>query len=128
MAKKKKDAADFARRANATSRMGRRGATPMPVSTEFMSPTPTRPTPRPSRAPAESTRPSPRPAGLAEQRDLRKAAESAAAALRGSELEDQDYQDFVVNRKAGGAVKKMAMGGKCRGMGAATRGGNFSRG
>lgn len=27
----------------------------------------------------------------------------------------------------GGKVKKMGMGGKCRGMGAATRGGNFSR-
>ena len=122
MAKKKKDAADFARRSNATSRMNRPPQA-MPAAVE-----PTRPTPRPSRAPAESTRPSPRPAGLAERRDLRKAAESAAAALRGSELEDQDYRDFVVNRKAGGKVKKMAMGGKCRGMGAATRGGNFSRG
>jgi hypothetical protein len=30
--------------------------------------------------------------------------------------------------KAGGKVKKMQAGGKCRGMGAATRGGNFSRG
>jgi hypothetical protein len=30
--------------------------------------------------------------------------------------------------KAGGKVKKMVMGGKCRGMGKATRGGNFSRG
>lgn len=29
--------------------------------------------------------------------------------------------------KRGGKVKKMGMGGKCRGMGAATRGGNFSR-
>jgi hypothetical protein len=34
----------------------------------------------------------------------------------------------TLGRKAGGKVKKMAMGGKCRGMGAATRGGNFSRG
>ena len=31
-------------------------------------------------------------------------------------------------RKAGGKVKKMQAGGKCRGMGKATRGGNFSRG
>ena len=31
-------------------------------------------------------------------------------------------------RAAGGKVKKMQAGGKCRGMGAATRGGNFSRG
>ena len=29
--------------------------------------------------------------------------------------------------KRGGSVKKMGMGGKCRGMGAATRGGNFVR-
>lgn len=29
--------------------------------------------------------------------------------------------------KRGGKVKKMGMGGECRGMGAATRGGNFSR-
>ena len=28
----------------------------------------------------------------------------------------------------GRGVKKMAMGGKCRGMGAATKGGNYSRG
>jgi hypothetical protein len=31
-------------------------------------------------------------------------------------------------KAAGGKVKKMQAGGKCRGMGAATRGGNFSRG
>jgi len=29
--------------------------------------------------------------------------------------------------KSGGSVKKMSMGGKCRGMGAATRGGNFMK-
>lgn len=29
--------------------------------------------------------------------------------------------------KRGGKVKKMGMGGKCRGMGAATKGGNFSK-
>jgi len=29
--------------------------------------------------------------------------------------------------KSGGKVKKMGMGGKCRGMGAATRGGNFMK-
>jgi hypothetical protein len=87
-----------------------------------------RPMPRPSRAPASSKKPTPRPAGLSERRDLRKAADSAAAAMRGSALEEQDYQDFVVNRKAGGKVKKMAMGGKCRGMGKATKGGSYSRG
>jgi len=30
-------------------------------------------------------------------------------------------------RASGGKVTKMSMGGKCRGMGAATRGGNFNR-
>lgn len=29
--------------------------------------------------------------------------------------------------KSGGAVKKMASGGKCRGMGAATKGGKYSK-
>jgi len=29
--------------------------------------------------------------------------------------------------KRGGTVKKMGMGGKCRGMGAATKGGNFNK-
>jgi hypothetical protein len=37
-------------------------------------------------------------------------------------------RSFNTRRAAGGAVKKMQAGGKCRGMGAATRGGNFSRG
>jgi hypothetical protein len=40
---------------------------------------------------------------------------------------DREVTD-TLGRKAGGKVKKMAKGGKCRGMGAATRGGNFSRG
>jgi len=37
-------------------------------------------------------------------------------------------RSFNTRRKAsGGKVKKMGMGGKCRGMGAATRGGAFTR-
>jgi hypothetical protein len=51
--------------------------------------------------------------------------DSSDAALRASRREAEDID---MGRKAGGMVKKMAMGGKCRGMGAATRGGNFSRG
>jgi hypothetical protein len=43
------------------------------------------------------------------------------------EAADREVTD-TLGRKAGGKVKKMAMGGKCRGMGKATRGGNFSRG
>ena len=85
-----------------------------------------RPTPRPSRAPAASKRPPPRPAGLAEQGDLRKAMDSSDAALRAAKREAADRE---AGMKAGGKVKKMkAGGGVCRGMGAATRGGNFSRG
>ena len=34
-------------------------------------------------------------------------------------------RDQMYAMKSGGKMKKMKMGGKCRGMGAATRGGNF---
>ena len=34
----------------------------------------------------------------------------------------------VEEKKYGGKMKKMKMGGKCRGMGAATRGGNYRMG
>ena len=73
----------------------------------------------------KSPRPTPRPSTAEE----RAAAERAMRAAR----REQSEQDDVLRNggrgmKAGGKVKKMAMGGKCRGMGAATRGGNFSRG
>lgn len=35
--------------------------------------------------------------------------------------------DGVGKMKKGGSVKRMAMGGSCRGMGAATKGGKFSK-
>ena len=134
MAKKKKDAADFARRANATSRMGRHSSTTR-VREDVPSMTPggpalTRPMPRPARgsnlAPTSTRdKPVPRPAGLAERADLRKAMDSADAALRESKREAADRE---MGMKAGGKVKKMMNGGKCRGMGAATKGGNYSRG
>jgi hypothetical protein len=54
-------------------------------------------------------------------------ARETAPMRRALEAADREVTD-TLGRKAGGAVKKMAMGGKCRGMGAATRGGNFSRG
>jgi hypothetical protein len=75
----------------------------------------TRPTERPTRAPAASKKPTPRPSTAAER----------AAGERGNR---QDPGAIAKDMKAGGKVKKMAMGGKCRGMGAATKGGNFSRG
>ena len=40
---------------------------------------------------------------------------------------DREFTD-TLGRKAGGKVKKMQAGGKCRGMGKATKGGNYSRG
>jgi hypothetical protein len=73
----------------------------------------TRPTERPSRAPAASQKPTPRPS----------TADERAAGERGDRAARRD-----AGMKAGGKVKKMAMGGKCRGMGAATKGGNYSRG
>ena len=121
-------AADFARRSDATSRMNRppQGMRPA-IAGEDFSP---RPMPRPSRgsdlAPTSTRdKPVPRPAGLAERADLRKAMDSSDAAFRESKREAADRE---MGMKAGGKVKKMQAGGKCRGMGAATRGGNFSRG
>jgi len=68
----------------------------------------------------------------------RKATEEAVRELRelGKDLElletygrdAPNARSFNTRRAAGGAVKKMQAGGKCRGMGKATRGGNFSRG
>jgi hypothetical protein len=66
-----------------------------------------------ARAPKKSPRPTKRPDDLAE----------GAAIARGDRAARRD-----AGMKAGGKVKKMAMGGKCRGMGAATKGGNYSRG
>jgi len=91
-----------------------------------------RPTPRPS-APRTSPRPKARPS------DLMDRVAEAGAVARGnnaSRSEAQDYQDFVVNKKRGGKVmkkacgggtKKMASGGMCRGMGAATKGGKYMK-
>ena len=80
---------------------------------------PTRPIPRPVRGGMESSlRPVPRPSTAKERA-------SADAALRASQREAADRD---MGMKAGGKVKKMAMGGKCRGMGAAKKGGNYSRG
>ena len=59
-------------------------------------------------------------------------AEEAAAMERGNRAqmrEAQDYRDFgKPDKKAkGGKVKKMAMGGKTRGCGAATKGTKYTR-
>ena len=41
--------------------------------------------------------------------------------------EEADQLLIPEEKASGGKVKKMGMGGKCRGMGAATRGGAFTR-
>ena len=71
-----------------------------------------RPTPRPTRAPAASKKPTPRPY----TKDEMDAAERGDRAARRE-----------AGMKAGGKVKKMAMGGKTRGCGAATKGTKYSR-
>jgi len=38
-----------------------------------------------------------------------------------------DYEEKPKGKKYGGKLKKMASGGKCRGMGMASRGGSYSR-
>ena len=80
---------------------------------------PTRPIPRPVRGGMESSlRPVPRPSTANERA-------SADAALRASQREAADRD---MGMKYGGKVKKMMGGGTCRGMGKATKGGNYSRG
>jgi hypothetical protein len=79
-----------------------------------------------ARAPKKSPRPQARPADLAERMERQRMRDIIDSGNR----QDQgpSRREMESGMKAGGAVKKMAMGGKCRGMGAATRGGNFSRG
>ncbi len=44
-----------------------------------------------------------------------------------SDMADHSIKQGVKYQKAGGKVSKMAMGGKCRGMGAASKGGSYSK-
>lgn len=70
-----------------------------------------------ARAPKKSPRPSQRPSTAVERGN------------RAAELEASEYNDVLRNggrgMKSGGKVKKMAKGGMCRGMGAASRGGKY---
>jgi len=74
---------------------------------------------------AASKRPTPRPSTAAERA-------AATQAERVAPRQQSEQDDVLRNggrgMKAGGKVKKMMNGGKCRGMGAATKGGNYSRG
>lgn len=82
---------------------------------------PQRPTPRPSRAPSKSKRPMPRPS----TREEREAAERGDRAAR---RDAGMKKGGKVGKMAYGGkmkAKKMAKGGMCRGMGAASRGGKY---
>lgn len=82
-----------------------------------------RPVARPSRmAPKKSPRPKARPNDDMQARGALRRANNAA------EMEADDAKMFAPKRKAcGGKMKKMATGGTVRGMGAAKKGGKFSR-
>jgi hypothetical protein len=68
--------------------------------------------PRPKAKPMKSPRPKPRPADLMENYNLMRAMKGTDAKAVKEDLK---------------AAKKMAMGGKCRGMGSASKGGSYSK-
>jgi hypothetical protein len=68
--------------------------------------------PRPKAKPMKSPRPKPRPADLMENYNLMRAMKGTDAKAVKEDLK---------------AAKKMAMGGKCRGMGAAKKGGSYGK-
>lgn len=72
-----------------------------------------RPQARPTLAPKKSVRPTARPANLAD----------GAAVNRGNRAREQEQRESEGLRPP----KKMAGGGKCRGMGKAAKGGKYSR-
>lgn len=72
---------------------------------------------------AKTIRPKPRPDDLG-------MAATLGRAERAAKREAQDAADFVTKKAGGGmcgSPKKMATGGKCRGMGAAKRGGKYGK-
>ena len=82
-----------------------------------------RPKARPGAATKSSARPKKRPADL-EARNLE--ARAVEGGRRASKREAADAATFMKKKKAGGVMKKAA-GGTVRGMGAATKGGKYSR-
>jgi hypothetical protein len=135
-------AADFARRSDATSRMNRppQGMRPAIAGKDF-SP---RPMPRPSRgsdlAPTSTRdKPVPRPSTVEERAAAERAdraakreareAESLMKRAAGGKMKMVRKGDEMVPAFAADGVGKMREGGGvCRGMGAATKGGNFRMG
>ena len=77
-------------------------------------------------APKTSPRPRRRPREVELDAEERRAAERGN---RAAEREARDAESLMPQRRSyGGKMKKMKSGGMCRGMGKATRGGNYSRG
>lgn len=79
------------------------------------------------KARAEPVRPKARPAKIEQE-----AAETGAVARSNAAAErrarEEAMTEAMMGMKYGGKVKKMGDGGMCRGMGAATRGGNYKMG
>ncbi len=86
----------------------------------------------PTSAPSTSKRPKARPAPKRPKARPAKieqeAAEAAAVARGNAAAERRAREEAMMGMKYGGKVKKMGDGGMCRGMGAATRGGNYNMG
>jgi len=83
-------------------------------------------------APKKSLRPKMRPQMRPQMRPKMRPddLEAGAAVERGNRMNELEAKEgeALMKKAYGGKVKKMAMGGKCRGMGAATRGGNYKMG
>ena len=95
--------------------------------------------PRPKAKPMKSPRPKPRPADLMENYNLMRAMKgtdakavkedlkAAKKMAMGGKLKMVEKGGKKVPAFAADGVGKMAMGGKCRGMGAAKKGGSYSK-
>lgn len=88
---------------------------------------PRRPMPRPDRAPSKSKRPMPRPS-TREEREAGERGNRQPGDMTRREMEAGMKKGGKVGKMAYGGkmkAKKMAKGGMCRGMGAASRGGKY---
>jgi hypothetical protein len=95
--------------------------------------------PRPKAKPMKSPRPKPRPADLMENYNLMRAMKgtdakavkedlkAAKKMAMGGKLKMVEKGGKKVPAFAADGVGKMAMGGKCRGMGSASKGGSYSK-
>lgn len=88
-----------------------------------------RPKPRPKRRMTSSLRPKPRPDDLEEGATLQRAIRNSQPPkmAKGGKLKMVEKGGKKVPAFAADGVGKMAMGGKCRGMGAATKGGKYNK-